>query len=148
MLATTMFAAGALFPPSGSLPLRAHAAARAPSSRLCAEPTDDFDMGLLKMPRLTTPQRASFEAYRERRQKESMKRFEEPSEFKDPKGYTPLGLDPVEGDPVDLKEVWADEAATPTEEQVATAEAEFNSMMRGEAPPAFGDGIDGLDFGP
>ena len=148
MLTTTVFAIGALLAPSGILPLRAHAAARAPSSRLCAEPTDDFDMGLLKMPRLTTPQRASFEAYRKRRQEESMKRFEESSEFKDPKGYTPLGLDPVEGDPMDLKEMFTDEAATPTEEQVATAESEFNAMMRGEAPDGFGDGIDGLNFGP
>jgi len=125
-------------------------ATRATTVRLSAEPPEDelnFDMGLLKLPRMVTPQQASFEAYRERRQKEVRRRTAEPGDFADdPKGPTPLGMDPVEGDPVDLRELYANEGrpAQPTDAEMRSADAEFESLFRGEGPPGLGDGIDDL----
>ena len=56
----------------------AHCTRRTPALRLALtgdddEPDDDLnlDMDLLKLPRLTTPQRAAFEAYRRRQQQRS-----------------------------------------------------------------------------
>ena len=106
------------------------------------------DMGLLKLPRMTTPQQAAFDAYRKRRQEESMRGRAPPGggSFDNGPKKTPLGLDPVEGDPVDLRELYPEDGNPnrPSDAEVQAAEEEFLSMMRGEAPEGFGDDIDRL----
>ena len=111
---------------------------------------DSFNFDLLKLPRLTTPEQAGFDRYRERQQKRT--RGNGPTDLADmaagdPNAPTPLGLDPVEGDPVDLNEYLQgneDAFAEPTLEDIAAANAEFEQLTRGEEPDGFGDGIDGL----
>ena len=108
---------------------------------------DSLDMGLLKMPRLTTPERASFEAYRERMQKRAA-----PPEPEDtPPGPTLLGQDPVEGEPVDLRPYFSDAyQESPTPKNPDEAREMFERSMRSEEEPTgyepdgFGDGIEGL----
>ena len=109
------------------------------------EEKDPFDMGLLKLPRLTTPERQGFENFRERQRK----RAGIPGPDADPiaemakkGGPTPLGLDPVEGDPVDMRE-WFEQGEAATPEQVAEAEAEARAMLSKESDiDGFGDGLD------
>ena len=59
---------------------------------------------------------------------------------------TPLGLDPVEGDPVDLSAYDETGMGIPiTDEQVQAAEAEFRQMTKGSSyPDDLGDDIDEL----
>ena len=110
---------------------------------------DSFDMGLLKMPRLTTPQRQSYEAFRKRQRDRASGNGMGLDELDtSAPGPTYLGQDPVEGDPVDLRAMdeayrsnW--DAATP--EQLATAEDEYRKAVGGSSddlPDDFGN----LDF--
>ena len=54
-------------------------------------------MLLCRLPRLTTPQRQSHEAFRKRQEDRAFGRNRKDT------GPPPLGSDPVEGDPVDVK---------------------------------------------
>jgi hypothetical protein len=84
-----------------------------------------FDMGLLKLPRLTTPQRASYENWRKRQQDRATGSFPKPGDTS-ATGRTPLGQDPVEGDPVDLS--MYDESGWPTPEQIWVAEQNIGNI--------------------
>ena len=56
---------------------------------------------------------------------------------------TPLGLDPVEGDPIDLRDYMrADGSMEPTPDQIRQANADFERMSRTEAPDGFGEGLE------
>ena len=76
------------------------------------ESDDPFDLGLLKLPKLTDPQRESFRRYRERQ----AERATRGSNAGKQRGAVPLseargpvGLDPVDGsDPVNLAELWGE----------------------------------------
>ena len=59
-------------------------------------PEPEMDMGLLKLPRLTTPERVGFEKFRDRQ------RARRDAPQAKPESVL-LGLHPVEGDPVDLR---------------------------------------------
>lgn len=129
--------------------VRTHMAMRAPMLRMDNGDEDEdelnFDMGLLKLPRLQTPQQASFERYRKRRQEDTMRSFGRPAADV-ASGKTPLGLDPVEGDPVDLSAYDETGMGMPiTEEQAEAAEEDFRTMAQGESfPDDLGDDIDRL----
>ena len=100
-----------------------------------------------RLPKLTTPERASFEAYRQRQQERSARRGSPGSSGDDsPPGKTPLGLDPVEGEPVDLQAmVRGDgEIQQPTPEEIRQANSNFQRVAGGNLPDGFGDGIDSL----
>ena len=107
-----------------------------------------------RLPRLTTPQQASFDKFRERQMKrKGVPPTDMANDLADmakeqPKG-TPLGLDPVEGEPIDLREfVQGDgEFGPPTAAQREEAEADARAMLRGKEPDGFGDGIDNLFLG-
>jgi hypothetical protein len=152
MLAAALSSSTALLVAVPRAPARATAAARAPVLRMDEDEEElNFDMGLLKLPRLVTPQQASFEAYRKRRQEDSMRGMGKPGAGAPPgrSNKTPLGLDPVEGDPVDLSAYDETGMGTPaTEEQVQAAEAEFRQMTSGGSSLTddydLGDDIDDL----
>jgi len=130
---------------------------RAAAPALVASDDDDAipdtvpDFGLLKLPRLTTPERASYEKFRERQRERSEGRSGVPRDFGDlaegGKTSTPLGLDPVEGDPVDLREYLGEGDVprdVPTAEQINEANADFDSMVRGDGPDDLGGAVDRL----
>ena len=97
-------------------------------------------MRATRLPKLTTPERASFEAYRQRRQQQSTGKREKAQP-------PPLGSDPVEGDPVDLRALYDESQMGPsTDEERLAAEVDFNAMLRDsdELPPNFGEGLDDL----
>jgi len=131
---------------------RASAHARAPVLRMDEDEEElNFDMGLLKLPRLVTPQQASFEAYRKRRQEDSMRGLGKSGAGAPPgaSDKTPLGMDPVEGDPVDLSAYDETGMGAPvTEEQTRSADEEFRQMSKGgtSLPDDYdlGDDIDEL----
>ena len=118
---------------------RASAHARAPVLRMDEDEEElNFDMGLLKLPRLVTPQQASFEAYRKRRQEDSMRGLGKSGAGAPPgaSDKTPLGMDPVEGDPVDLSAYDETGMGAPvTEEQTRSADEEFRQMSKGGTSP-------------
>ena len=128
---------------------RTHVAMRAPVLRMDNGDEDEdelnFDMGLLKLPRLQTPQQASFDRYRKRRQEDTMRGFGKPGTDV-PSGKTPLGLDPVEGDPVDLSAYDETGMGMPvTDEEAQAAEEDFRRMAQGGSfPDDLGDDIDRL----
>ena len=97
---------------------------------------------------MVTPQQAAFEKYRERQQKRAGSRnpLDAIEEIGGKQKRTPLGLDPVEGEPVDLTQfVGADgEFAPPSESEIKAANDDFMKMARGEEPTGFGDGLDDL----
>ena len=100
-----------------------------------------------RLPKLTSPERASFEAYRQRQQERSAGRGAPGSSGDDnPPGKTPLGLDPVEGDPVDLQAMMRGdgELQQPTPEEIRQANSNFQSMAKGNLPDGFGDDVDSL----
>lgn len=139
---------------------------------------DDNDMGLLKyahetanvlctctcslltipcppvrrMPRLTTPDRAGFERYRQRQQdRTGAFRNEDPLADMAQNGpkKTPLGLDPVEGEPIDLTQlVDADgefvKPSPPSADQIAKANDDFEQRAKGPVPEGFAEGLEGL----
>jgi len=125
---------------------RSAAKPRATRLRLSTDDAGDdpFDMGLLKLPQLTTPSRQNFDKFRKRQQQRSQAAAGE-FDLKDPNAPTPLGLDPVEGDPVDLTKLWSDSSNDePSAEEIAETNAQFDGLVRGEAPDGFGDGLDGF----
>ena len=94
-----------------------------------------MDMGLLKLPRLTTPERVGFEKFRDRQ------RARRDAPQAKPESVL-LGLHPVEGDPVDLR-VFTSEYTAPTEEEQASANAVMEDLLReGDLPEGFGEGLD------
>jgi hypothetical protein len=86
------------------------------------------------------PEQVGFDKFRARQQE----RAGAPADLSDldmkGPGKTPLGLDPVEGDPVDLTQ-YASEDGTidPTAAQVREANAAFDAMVPGELPEDFGE---------
>ncbi len=97
-----------------------------------------LDMGLLKMPRLTTPQRQSYENFRKRQQERATGSMGLPGgvggidgrfDVGAP-GPTPLGQDPVEGDPVDLSMYDESGWVGPTREQEEAAEQDIGMTPR------------------
>ena len=108
---------------------------------------DSFDLNLLKMPRLTTPEREAHRRYRERQQKQTEQARNPNRQDAAPSGPTPLGMDPVEGDPIDLRAYLEEGEVQPPEatpEQIAEANAAFQELTRDSAPEGFGDGIEDL----
>ena len=108
------------------------------------------------MPRLTTPQRAGFEKFRQRQQDRARRGMPGQdvddlagSDNIDPrtgKKVTPLGLDPVDpwsDEPIDLRTV-VDGDGTPTPEQIAEANNDAEKMLRRQMPDGFGEGLDDL----
>jgi hypothetical protein len=92
-----------------------------------------------RLPRLSTPEREGFERFRRRRQQQLSGPEPEPE-------YV-VGSDPVEGDPATgALHAMYDESGirTPTEEERAQADAEFEGMLgkQDNTPDGFGDGID------
>ena len=111
------------------------------------DPTRDsdlnFDMGLLKIPRMMTPQQAAFEEYRERRRAEAEARNQGPAA--ESPGKTPLGLDPVIGDPVDLRKVFQDQGyEPPSDVDIRKADADMERLLREDAPDGLGNAIDDI----
>jgi len=87
--------------------------------------SSDFSDGLLKLPRLTTPERQRFEDFRKRQQQRTFGTGDE-----DDGRPPPLGMDPVEGDPVDLKALFDEQGSLEqTAEQVAAAEADMGTRL-------------------
>jgi hypothetical protein len=113
-------------------------------------PTED--LGLLKMPRLTTPQRASFENWRKKQQD-----IAEGNSSKS--DSVPVGSDPVEGFPVseaDLRraidglETDNEQRRSPsdglTDAQIEEANRDFEQMIGdNDEPDGFCDGLDKLN---
>ena len=97
------------------------------------------------MPRLTTPERMAFEKFRQRQQERAGSRFGEIEDLDTTSdGKTPLGLDPVEGDPVDLRELWGNlDGGEPSEEQRAAANFEVENIL-GDDSDDIGDAVDRL----
>ena len=142
LFALSLSMAMALVP--SSLSVRA---TRAAVVRMDASEDDPFNMDLLKLPRLTTPQRQAFEKYRERQAQRTGRAPTSLDDMaKNGPGKTPLGTDPVEGEPVDLAALYAEhqEFAEPTAEQAAEAEADYRRMVGDDdgGPDGFGEGID------
>ena len=102
-----------------------------------------------RLPRLTTPEREAYERYRERQAKRTesargpMRGAEDLSSAGADDRPPPLGSDPVEGDPVDLRALYSEDAVEPTAEQIAQANADAEKLY-GEGPAGFGDDIDKL----
>ena len=101
------------------------------------------------MPRLVTPKQAAYEEYRKRQQDRTRGApgvrdvgqlgEELPDLGKTTDGKTPLGLDPVEGPPVDLSEVYNENAKEPVDNSI---EMEFSKLLRDDAPEGFGEGLE------
>lgn len=138
--------------PSRTLALHAQTAPL-PRVVACAEDGSDelnLDLDLLKLPRLTTPERVAFEKFRER-QRERAHRPSTPSERERARKEMeslPLGMDPaesVDGFTRDLREEYRE----PTAEEQAEAEAEYQQMMGSPAMryKASLEGIDDFDIG-
>jgi len=136
--------------PSRTLALHAQTAPL-PRVVACAEDgSDEFKLDLLKLPRLTTPERVAFENFRER-QRERGHKPSTPSERERARKEMermPLGMDPaesVDGFTRDLREEYQE----PTAEEQAQAEAEYEQMMGSPAMryKASLEGIDDFDIG-
>ena len=104
---------------------------------------DKFDMGLLKLPRLTTPQRASYENWRKRQQDRATGSFPKPGDTS-ATGRTPLGQDPVEGDPVDLSMYDESGWVGPTPEQLWVAEQNIGNIGMKPRDDDFDSDVDRL----
>lgn len=139
--------------PSRSLALHARTAPL-PRAVACADEgthDDEFKLDLLKLPRLTTPDRVAFDNFRER-QRERGHRSTTPSEREKARKEMesmPLGMDPsesVDGFTRDLRE---DEYREPTAEEQVEAEVEYQEMMGSPAMryKASLEGVDDLDIG-
>jgi len=88
---------------------------------------------------------------RERQRERSEGRSGAPGDFGDlaegGKTTTPLGLDPVEGDPVDMREYMGEGDIPrdgPTAQEIDEANADFGRMVRGDGPDDLGDAVDRL----
>merc|ERR1719263_2750448 len=102
-------------------------------------------MGLLKLPRLITPERAAFERFRQRQQKRTQGFLgDNDDEDLGGKKETPLGLDPVEGEPVDLRDFFRpDGTIEPADPRDAEqADAEYEAMLREDTPEGFAEGLE------
>ena len=102
-----------------------------------------------RLPRLTTPERQRFEAFRARQQKQANKGptrdIQDFSAYDSYNGKTPLGGDPVEGDPVDLRALYDESGYIPADDkQQDTAAADMSDTLSEEGPPGFGEGLDDL----
>lgn len=113
----------------------------------CAADAVRFLCILRRMPRLTTPERASYERFRKRQEDRTQFYRGDMNAMADEEGgkkVTPLGLDPVEGEPVDLREVFRTdgtiEPPSPVDEAQANAQAE--AMLRNDMPDGFGDDLE------
>lgn len=113
-------------------------------------------LNLLRIPQISTPERESFKAYRERqRERKHNDAAPPPTEaelMRAEMERVPLGMEPVMGEPRDLREP---EWQPPTSDEIATAEEEFGQMLGGPAQRykatlekvddlGIGDGIDKL----
>jgi len=113
-------------------------------------------MGLLKMPRITTPQRLAYDAFRKRQQDRKGPSVGDIGGIDDidtsAPGPTYLGQDPVEGEPVDLTqfdERYRTEWEDPTEEAQEAALEDYKKAMgssESKLPDDFGD-LGDLDLG-
>ena len=97
---------------------------------------DDLNFGddLLRMPQISTPERESFKAYRERQRQRkydaNAKPETEAERIRKEMESLPLGMEPVLGEPRDLSEP---EWREPTPEEIAVAEEDFQSLLGGPA---------------
>lgn len=128
LLAIALTTAFALQPAPGA-PARVHICARRVVGLRMADvdgedslpDSFDWDAGLLKLPQLTTPQRASYDAWREKRKSQAGAQMGIAPE-REPEAKLPLGMDPkesVDGLLADLSGL-----TEPADEQQQTAEAE------------------------
>lgn len=100
-----------------------------------------------RIPRLTTPERASYERFRKRQQDRTRPPGADSIGSLDTSepGKTLVGQDPVEGEPMDLRmfdEAYRADWQPPTDEQLAEAALDFEKAVKADAPDGFGDLLD------